>query len=90
MAEYPSVAALRHRLASHELGCLKPAAAIYRAADQVFAAGNGLVLPRVVFFDDLEENVAAAEEHGWLARRIDPRGEPTRQIATYLEELGID
>ncbi len=83
---FPAVAELDVRLASHELGWLKPEPQIYEAALRALA-----VRPEeVVFFDDLEENVAGARASGWHSARIDPEGDPRQQIVTVLESLGVE
>jgi len=80
--EYPAVRSLRHRLASHLMGCLKPDPAIYaRAHDTLSEAHAGV---RVVFFDDLLENVEAARAHGWTSVQVDPDGDTAAQMRAAL------
>jgi len=50
---------------SAELGLAKPDPEIYARADELFGTAPGDVL----FFDDRQDNVAAAREHGWSAVR---------------------
>lgn len=87
--EYPAVAELEHRLASHLLGCLKPEARIYELAHAKFCE-HALVAPRdVFFFDDLAENVSAARAVGWSAFQVDPTGDTVRQMRRVLVDAGI-
>jgi len=78
---------LHHRFASQDLGCAKPHAAIYAAAE------NLLQLPgdKIAFFDDREDNIAGAAARGWHAHRIDPAGaqSPAEQMANYLTAMGV-
>jgi glucose-1-phosphatase len=82
---FPAVAIPRHKHASHLLGAAKPDPAIYRA----FEAAAGHAGPNILFFDDLEENIAAARAAGWNARHIDPLADPPAQIAAELARHGI-
>lgn len=85
MPQFPTVGRLRHRLASHELGLHKPDAAIYlRLERQLGYAGR-----EILFFDDTEENVIAAQAVGWRAERIDPAGDTARQMAEAMAEHGV-
>ncbi|MEE9128999.1 MAG: HAD-IA family hydrolase [Phycisphaerales bacterium] len=85
MPQFPTVGRLRHRLASHELGLHKPDPAIYlRLERQLGYAGR-----EILFFDDTEENVQAAQAVGWTADRIDPAGDTARQMAEALAERGV-
>jgi len=83
--EYPSLAHIEIKLASHLLGLAKPDLDIYHAARQRF----GVAAESVVFFDDLPENVASARSAGWRAHAIDPHGDPVAQIRSHLIGLGI-
>lgn len=81
----PAIHRLHTRLVSHELGAVKPDAKIYELAEQRLHARG----PEIVFFDDLEENVLAAQERGWLAHHIDHAAEPAEQMARYLGAHGV-
>ena len=70
-AQFGAPARLRHRHASHLLGLAKPDAAIYHA----FAHQTGFSPNRIVFFDDLAENIQAARASGWNAHQIDHAGD---------------
>lgn len=83
---FPTLSKLDVRLASHELGWLKPEQQIYQAALDVLAVSSD----EVVFFDDLPENVAGAHAAGWHAALIDPQGDTREQIATVLTTLGLE
>jgi glucose-1-phosphatase len=83
--EYPSLAALDVMLASHILGVAKPDPAIYaRALAELGTTGD-----RVLFFDDMAENVAAARASGWCAEQVDPRGDPVAEIRRHLTMRGL-
>ncbi|MBM4411216.1 MAG: HAD-IA family hydrolase [Chloroflexi bacterium] len=82
---YPTVARLRHAVASHLAGILKPDTAIYRA----FEEASGVPAARLLFFDDLPENVEAARSLGWRAERIDPAGDTAGQIWAALRQHGV-
>lgn len=83
--EYPAVQLLEKRLASHQLQLLKPETAVYAAADAAFSALTPAPT-RVVFFDDLPENVEAARRHGWRAHLVDPHADTNRQLRDVLRD----
>ena len=82
---YPTVRRLRHRVASHLAGVLKPEPAIYRA----FEAAAGRPPGRLLYFDDLMENVEAARALGWNAERVDPTADPAAQLREVLRRYGV-
>jgi putative hydrolase of the HAD superfamily len=82
---YPVMRKLRHRHASHLMGLHKPDPAIYRAFERAAGRRGGEIL----FFDDLPENIAAAEAVGWRAIGIDPLGDTARQLADALAAQGV-
>ncbi len=85
MPQFPTVGRLRHRLASHELRLHKPDPAIYlRLERQLGYAGR-----EILFFDDTEKNVQAAQAVGWRAEHIDPAGDTARQMVEALAEHGV-
>jgi putative hydrolase of the HAD superfamily len=84
-AEFESPAALQHRLASHELGVMKPHPRIYGLAREHF----GVPAESILFFDDLPENVEAARIDGWRAECVDPLADPVGQCERFLESWGI-
>jgi HAD superfamily hydrolase (TIGR01509 family) len=88
-AEYPSVLRLKHRLASHELGSTKPDPEIYALAERHFFAGAPAQRGRVIFFDDLIDNVTSARSAGWHAFQVDHTGDTVAQMRGHLRELGV-
>lgn len=82
---YPSVRKLGAHHASHLMRLSKPAPAIYRA----FEKATGRSGSQILFFDDLEENVAAAREVGWRAERIDPSMPTDVQLRRHLAKYGV-
>lgn len=84
-SRYPTVARLRHAVASHLAGVLKPDPAIYRAVEEA----SGIPASRLLFFDDLAENVEAARSLGWRAERIDPTGDTAAQLLAALRRHGV-
>lgn len=82
MPEFPVMTRLQRLLASHELGLAKPDEAIYREAERrLGVSGSG-----ILFFDDMPENIDAAQRIGWRTARIDPAGDTARQIEAALRE----
>ena len=84
-SRYPTVARLHHAVASHLAGVLKPDPAIYRAVEEA----SGIEASRLLFFDDLAENVEAARALGWRAERIDPTGDTAAQLLAALRQHGV-
>jgi FMN phosphatase YigB (HAD superfamily) len=85
MPRFPSVMKLHHRLASHEIGTIKPDAAAYRELElRTSIAGE-----QILFFDDLPENIAAARQLGWVAHEIDPLKPTDAQMMSTLDALRI-
>lgn len=77
---FPTLARVRHPHASHVLGARKPD----REAFLALEAATGR--PRhVLFFDDLERNVAGARAAGWDAVLIDPLADPPAQMLAALQ-----
>jgi FMN phosphatase YigB (HAD superfamily) len=77
---------LDYRFASHLVGLRKPEDAIYAHVERE----TGLSGDRIVFFDDVEENVQAAARRGWRACRIDPGpGDPLPQVRRFLGNQGL-
>jgi len=83
--EFPVVQLIQHRYASHLMGLAKPDPAIYAAFGRAMNVAPGGIL----FFDDLEENIAAARQAGWIARPIDYRTNTAPQIESHLREFGL-
>ncbi len=85
ITRYPALARLGTLYASHELGLHKPEEAIYRAIEQ----RTGFADSRILFFDDLQENVEAARLIGWRAEQIDPLRCTASQIRSALDQHGV-
>lgn len=83
--EFPVVRLIRHRFASHLMGFAKPDPAIYSA----FEKAMNFPPASILFFDDLEENIAAARHAGWIARQIDYRIDTAPQIESHLRQLDL-
>lgn len=83
--EFPVVRLIQHRYASHLMRLAKPDPAIYGAFHRAMKAEPA----RILFFDDLEENVAAARAAGWTAEQIDYRVDTAPQIESYLRTRGL-
>ncbi len=84
-AEYPAVVRAQHRQASFALRCSKPDMEIYRAFEELSGFGRDEIL----FFDDLERNVAGARAAGWQGERVDPLGNPAAQVMDVLNGRGL-
>jgi putative hydrolase of the HAD superfamily len=82
---YAPLARLTHRLASHLAGCRKPEAAIYEHLEQRL----GIAPDAVIFFDDLADNIAAAETRGWQTMLVDSPDDPITQIRRRLRDAGV-
>lgn len=84
-SEYPAVARLQHRHASHRLGLAKPDPRIFEA----FTALTGFEAERTLFFDDAAANVEAARAAGWSAERVDPAHPTAPQLLAHLQTHGF-
>ena len=76
---------LDHCFASHLLRQRKPDDAIYAHVEQA----TGVPAAGIVFFDDVEENIAAAQRRGWRAHRIAVDADPIAQVRDHLRRDGI-
>ncbi len=83
--EYASLRRLDFRLASHELGVMKPNERAYRLAE----AATGFSGGQVLFFDDKPENVMAARAVHWKAEVIDHADDAVPQIRDFLSAHGV-
>ena len=83
--EYPAVLRAKHLHASHLLGVGKPDRAIYER----FAERTGYAPQQILFFDDLERNVAGARDAGWRSERIDPAQATAPQLFAGLRMHGV-
>lgn len=87
--DYPTAGRLHLRHASHLLRLAKPDEAIYRAFELEITRELRHAPARIVFFDDLEENIASAQACGWHAVRIDHTGDTAAQMTRALTTLGV-
>ncbi len=85
MADFPAVMRIRHHLPSHRLGLHKPDPSIFRRLEQVLGYAGGEIL----FFDDAEDNGAAARRLDWRARVIDPAAPTAPQMGEVLGAHGV-
>lgn len=76
---------VHHPHASHLLGHVKPDEAIYRA----FERATGFAPEQILLFDDLPDNVNAAQSAGWKAHLIDHEGDTAAQMRAHLASIGI-
>ena len=83
--EFPTLARAKHRFASHVLGVEKPDARAYRHVERV----TGHSADRIMFFDDLLENIEGARAVGWTAELIDHTGDTASQMLASLRRRGI-
>jgi glucose-1-phosphatase len=84
-APYAAPRLPRHRLASHLLGMAKPSPDIYRE----FCSRTGYAPHEVLFFEDLPDNVAAAQQAGWHTVLVDHTGNTAAQVRAALEEYRL-
>ena len=85
LTHFPSVAALDRIVASYDVHLKKPDPGIYTAFEEITGFGPH----EIVFFDDMPANVAAAEQAGWRAFQIDPKGDTALQIVQHLTDLKV-
>lgn len=81
---FPTLTRVHHPHASHLLGVRKPDPEAFAALEA--ATGRPR---RVLFFDDLDRNVAGARSAGWDAVRIDPLADPPAQMRAALVARGL-
>lgn len=82
---FPVIQGLSLALLSHEVRLLKPDPGMFRMFDQL-----AQVRPdSVIFFDDHEVNVEAAQKHGWTSYWVDHKQAPARQIRSILVDAGV-
>lgn len=82
---FPAIVALEKKMASHLVGMNKPDPRIFLH----YAETYGLRPEEVVYFEDGELNVIAAQGVGFRTQRIDPNQETAPQIRAFLEEQGL-
>jgi putative hydrolase of the HAD superfamily len=74
-----------HAFASHLIGARKPDPAAYEHVETIAQVPG----PRIAFFDDLPENIAAALQRGWNATLITRDEDPIAQARRALLRLGV-
>ncbi len=85
MGEFVAPGMVHHAHASHIMGLLKPDGAIYREFERL----TGATPTDLLFFDDLEENVAAARARGWQAEVVDHTGDTAAQMRAALRARNV-
>ena len=83
--EFPTLARVRHRFASHLMRTEKPEPLAYREVER----GTGTPGERIMFFDDRAENVESARRLGWTAELIDHTGDTAAQLLALLRRHGV-
>ena len=76
---------LTWQFASQLVGAVKPTDAIFEHVDRT----TGFAKRQILFFDDLEENVAAAARRGWDAQLIRLDSDPIAQARAALRDRGV-
>lgn len=84
-ARFAPLRRVEHRFASHLIGARKPDAAAYEHVERTLQVDS----ERILFFDDREENIAAAVWAHWQTRQIDPAGDTAAQIEKHLNRHGL-
>jgi putative hydrolase of the HAD superfamily len=82
---FPNIQALKIHLASQNLGLAKPDLRIFRRFEEL----TQTPADQILFFEDTEVNVFAAQAAGWNVVRIDPKGSQESQIRAGLDAHGI-
>lgn len=85
LVQRPALQPLHHRHASHLIGHAKPDERIYAW----FSERMKIRPERILFFDDLEENIRTARSLGWDAVLIDHTGDTAVQIRTALQRRSL-
>jgi glucose-1-phosphatase len=80
-----ALAGLQHRFASHLVRARKPDAPIYAHVERQ----TGFDPARIIFFDDVIENVEAARQRGWQAHLVERCENPIPRIRETLRQEGI-
>ena len=83
--ESPTLVRARHRFASHLLGVEKPDPRAYRHVEHA----TRHPADRILFFDDLPDNVEGARGVGWTAELIDYTGDTAVQMLASLRRRGV-
>jgi glucose-1-phosphatase len=73
---------LDHRFASHLIRARKPEQAIYAHVEMM----TGYTPSKILFFDDVEENLVTARTQGWTAHLVERAENPIPAIRQILEK----
>lgn len=76
---------LDYRFASHRIGHCKPEPGIYRHVEQA----TGVAGESILFFDDMPENVEAAQRRGWQAVRVENVHDAVPELRRHLCDHGV-
>jgi glucose-1-phosphatase len=76
---------LTYRFASHLVGARKPDPEIYAHVERK----TGCRGDRILFFDDVPENITAAAQRGWRGHVIERGHDPIEQIRAVLTQLRL-
>lgn len=82
---YAPLRRVEHRFASHLIRARKPDAAAYEHVERTLKVDS----ENILFFDDREENIAAAVWAHWQTKQIDPAGDTAEQIEKQLKKYGL-
>ena len=82
---YMDLDLLDYPLGSHLIGHAKPNEAAYAHVERV----AGVDPERVLFFDDIPENIGAASTRGWQAVLVERLPDPIPGIREVLAEYGV-
>jgi len=85
ISPYAPLHVLEHKFASHLIGVCKPKAAAYEHVE----SHTNIDPKKILFFDDLEDNVNAAAWQDWKTKRVDSTGNTVSQIEKYLKRYGV-
>jgi glucose-1-phosphatase len=84
-ASYLRLENLTHCFASHLVRMRKPEDRIYEHVERV----TGIAPHKVIFFDDMPENIDAARKRGWNAYQIKIDSDPIKQVRSHLRAHGV-
>ncbi len=84
ITQHPELRAMDQLIASHIIGLHKPDPCAYAHVESV----TGCAGDEVIFFDDSQENIDAAEVHGWRTVHIDHSGHTAQQMRDALDAHG--
>jgi HAD superfamily hydrolase (TIGR01509 family) len=85
IAGLPWMKYVDHSFTSHEMGIAKPSPQVFQAVKSATRKLSGEIL----YFDDLESNIAASAKLGWRSVLVVSCNNPGAQIRNELSECGI-